>query len=225
MSVFVIIPCYNENFQIRNTVQHLLNKGYSIVVVDDASTDNTSRSIEDFPVFLLKHEINLGQGAALQTGMEFALAEGADIIVHFDADGQHNPEEISTLVQPVLDDLADVVLGSRFLRKEDRKLIPVGRRIILQLAIQANRLFSGIKLSDAHNGFRVLNRNAAMQIRLQENRMSHATEILQQIRKHKLRYLEVPTHIKYTEYSRNKGQSSLNSINILFDLILKSIMK
>lgn len=225
MSVFVIIPCYNENLQIRNTVQHLLNKGYSIVVVDDASIDNTSRSIEDFPVFLLKHEINLGQGAALQTGMEFALAEGADIIVHFDADGQHNPEEIPTLVQPVLDDLADVVLGSRFLRKEDRKLIPVGRRIILQLAIQANRLFSGIKLSDAHNGFRVLNRNAAMQIRLQENRMSHATEILQQIRKHKLRYLEVPTHIKYTEYSRNKGQSSLNSINILFDLILKSIMK
>lgn len=223
--VFIIIPCYNEKNQIRSTIQQLINHGYYLVIIDDGSVEFLNGEISDLPVYLVRHEINLGQGAALQTGMEYALEQGADILVHFDADGQHNPDEIKAMIQPVIEDKADVVLGSRFLREEDKKLIPFGRRILLQTAIQVNRIFSGIKLSDAHNGFRAFSRKSALQIHLQENRMSHATEILQLIKRHNLRFVEVPTSIKYTEYSRNKGQSSLNSINILFDLISKSLMK
>jgi glycosyltransferase involved in cell wall biosynthesis len=225
MKVFVIIPCYNENNQIRNTIQQIVTRDYSIVIIDDGSIDNLLPEIEDFPVHFLRHEINLGQGAALQTGMDYALKKGADILVHFDADGQHNPEEIMSLVQPIIDNKADVVLGSRFLRKEDQLLIPPGKRNLLRFAILVNKIFSGIKLSDAHNGFRALSRQSALKINLHENRMSHATEILQLIKKHKLRFIEVPTRIVYTKYSRNKGQSSFNSINILFDLISKSFIK
>lgn len=223
-SIFIVIPSYNEGAVIRTTVAPLLAIGYTIVVVDDCSTDATKQALAGSGVRYLRHELNLGQGAALQTGMEYALKHGATYAVTFDADGQHNADEIPTLLEPIIAGRADVTMGTRFKRKEDVAQIPPSRKVLLKGAIMVNGLFTGMWLTDAHNGFRAMNRKALESIKLRENRMAHASEILSVIRQAKLRYEEVPVNIVYTEYSKMKGQSSMNSINILIDLLLKKIL-
>jgi glycosyltransferase involved in cell wall biosynthesis len=224
-STFVIIPSYNESRVIRSTVEPLIDYGYSVVVVDDHSIDQTCAVLQNLPVYYLRHPINLGQGAALQTGMEFALQQGAEFIVHFDADGQHQAEDISMLLKPLRCDQADIVLGSRFLRWEDRQEVPVFRQLFLRVAVLVNWIMTGVWLTDAHNGFRALTRSAAQKIYLHENRFAHASEILIRIRHAKLRYVELPTKIVYTSYSKAKGQSLWNAVNIAVDLFLSRIFR
>lgn len=224
-SVFIVVPAYNEARVIRSTLAPLLQTDYAVVLVDDGSQDDTWSIAESLPIYALRHPINLGQGAALQTGMTFALAQGAAIIVHFDADGQHRVEDIETLIEPLRKGEADVVLGSRFLRAETTKAIPLMRRMLLRGAILINGLTTGLWLSDAHNGFRAMTREAATKIYLRENSFAHASEILLQIRHQKLRYVECPTNIIYSEYSQEKGQSNLNAINILIDLLIRKVLR
>jgi len=218
--ILVIVPCFNESEVLRETAASLVRMGYEVVAVDDGSDPPAAACLGGLPVHLLRHEVNLGQGAALQTGMEYALSLGAEIAVHFDADGQHCPEDIAALVQPILDGEADVVLGSRFLTRADAARVPAARRLVLRLARLVNGMAAGLWLTDAHNGLRALSRRALEEIELQENRMAHATEILQIVRRSKLRWREVPARVFYSPYSRRKGQSALNSLDILFDLIL-----
>ena len=222
--IFIVIPSYNEGAVIRQTILSLSNQ-YEIVVVDDASRDDTYARISDLPIYYLQHDINLGQGAALQTGMTFALQEGADIVVHFDADGQHNAGDITRFIHELENTNADIILGSRFLREIDRTAIPPLRRILLQAGRFVNGMLTGLWLSDAHNGFRVMNRHALSSIQLRENRMAHATEILMQIKRQKLRYVECPTHIEYTEYSKVKGQRWQGSIDILVDVFINKYIR
>ncbi len=219
--IFVVIPCFNEHTIIKEVVLQLLDGGYEILVVDDGSQPSLKEYIHDLPIHYLRHWINLGQGAALQTGTTYALKKDADIIVHFDGDGQHRPEDIAKLIQPILDSEVDIVLGSRFMKPEHRAYIPTNRRVLLQIARIFNGLLTGIWLSDAHNGFRAMNRKAALSMTITENRMAHASEILQLIQREQLTWKEVPTQINYTPYSQNKGQSSWNMINILIDLLIK----
>ena len=221
--IFIVVPSFNEAAQLRNTLLPLVEQGYSIVVVDDFSTDNTVATIQDLPIYYLRHPVNLGQGAAIQTGTSFSIQKGASFIVHFDADGQHNYKEIPLLLSKLQANEADVALGSRFKRKEDTAAIPTMRRAVLRVAIMVNGIITGLWLSDAHNGFRAFTREAAAKIKITENRMAHATEILSLIKAQKLRVVEVPVHIEYTDYSKLKGQSSANSINILIDLILNKL--
>jgi len=222
-SVFIVVPSFNEGKQIVQTVAPLLREGYSVVLVDDCSTDETELVSKDLPIHYIKHPMNLGQGAALQTGMQYAVKCEAQFILHFDADGQHDYREIPNMLQPLLNGEADVVLGTRFQRKEDVAAIPFLRRIILRVAIAVNGFMTGLWLSDAHNGFRAFTHHAASKIKMTENRMAHATEILSLIKAQKLRVKEVPVHIEYSNYSKAKGQSSLNSINIFIDLILNKL--
>lgn len=222
--VFIIIPSFNEGIVIRQTILGLDGK-YNIVVVDDASTDNTDLMISDLPIYYLKHPINLGQGASLQTGMEFALKEGADIAVHFDADGQHNQDDIERFIHKLQNENLDIVLGSRFIKREHTNLVPPFKRLILRIARLLNGLMTGMWLTDAHNGFRVMNRKSLKLIRLKENRMAHATEILSQININKLSYAELDTQIIYTEHSIRKGQSWTNSFNILFELLVNRYLR
>lgn len=223
--VFVVLPAYNEQTVLRNTVAPLLAAGYSVVVVDDGSTDTTWETASQLPLHAVRHAINLGQGAALQTGMSYALQEGAEFIVHFDADGQHRCDEIESLLEPLRSDAADVVLGSRFLRSDDVRLVPAQRRVLLRAARVVNFFLTGLWLTDAHNGFRALTRAAAAKITLRENGFAHATEILTQIRRQHLRYVERPTQIEYTEYSRAKGQKFTSAFNILLDLLLGRVFR
>jgi glycosyltransferase involved in cell wall biosynthesis len=222
--VMVIVPAYNEGRVLKATIELLLETGYTIVVVDDGSKDDTS-VIRDLPVVYIRHPVNLGQGAALQTGMVYALRAGADVAVHFDADGQHDPGQINRLVAPILHGFADVVLGSRFLRRQDARMVPWQKRILLRGGIWVSWMMTGIRLSDAHNGFRALSRRALERIHIHENGFAHATEILQRIREGKLTYAEVPITVLYSEYSKQKGQRVWNSLNILFELLLSRMMR
>jgi len=222
--IFVIIPCYNEHEVLADLLNQLTATPYEIVLIDDGSDPHLYTFVENRGIHYLRHEINLGQGAALQTGMTYALRQGAEILVHFDADGQHQVADIVEMIRPIQASRYQVVLGSRFLRATDRRSVPILRRVLLQGARLVNKLLTGLWLSDAHNGFRALSRDAASRIYLSENRMAHATELLFQIKKNQLSYCECPTHIAYSAYSKQKGQPWWNALNIVLDtLINKSL--
>jgi len=223
--IFIVMPAYNEGRIVRKTLFPLVDAGFSVVVVDDGSKDNTWRQLAGLGVHRLRHPFNLGQGAALQTGVTYALQQGAQYIVHFDADGQHSPEDIRGLLEPVMNGKADVALGSRFLRREDWQAVPPARRLLLKGAIMVNWLLAGLWLSDAHNGARALSRRAAQKIVLHENGFAHATEILQQIKTHHLRYVERPTRIRYTDYSQKKGQRAWHALDIFVDLVIRRLLR
>ena len=224
-SVFVVVPAYNECRVIRDTLQPLIEMGYSVVVVDDASTDATVAALEGLHVHILRHRINRGQGAAAQTGMSYALAQGARYIVHFDADGQHRAQDIPVLLAPLLAGQADVVLGSRFMRRADRAAVPRARRLLLRCAVIFNGLLTGMWLTDAHNGLRAFTAGAAARIDIRERGFAHASEIVQQIRRARVRCIEQPTMVSYTAYSMAKGQSPLNAVRIVFDLLVRRILR
>ena len=221
-TIFVIIPCYNEANIIRETITTIIEKGYSIIVVDDHSTDNTKEQLKEIPLIYLHHRVNMGQGAALQTGISLALKKDAEYLVTFDADGQHDVSDIDGMLHKLKEEHFDIVLGSRFLPGAGGN-ISAGRKLFLKAACYLNYLFTGILLTDAHNGLRVMNRHAAESIHLKENRMAHATEILKEIKKHDLKFGEFPVQIHYSSYSKKKGQSLLNSVRIFFDLVLNKI--
>lgn len=225
VSIFIVVPAFNEGKVLGRSLRSLIKVGYSVVVVDDCSRDNTWRVLAKLPVHRLRHPINMGQGAALQTGMTYALQQGAQILAHFDADGQHQVEDLPGLCAPILAGEADVVLGSRFLRNKDLQAVPPTRRILLKMAVWVNWLFTGMRLTDAHNGARALSAQAARQIQLQENGFAHATEILQKIRAANLRVAEQPTHIVYTEYSKQKGQRAWHALDIFVDLVIQRFLR
>ena len=221
-SVHIIIPSYNEASILPETIQPLTNAGYKVIVVDDASSDNTRQILREHPIHYLRHRINLGQGAAIQTGIEYARRNGAIYFVTFDADGQHDSNDIAAMTGKLEKEGIDIIFGSRFLPGAKTNITGI-RRFTLQCARWMNYMFTGILLSDAHNGLRVFNQKAAGLIKLKENRMAHATEFMLQVKKHDLKYAEYPAHIRYTDYSKKKGQSLLNSVRIFFELILNKI--
>jgi glycosyltransferase involved in cell wall biosynthesis len=222
--VFVIIPAYNENAVIGNVVTDLLLRNYSLVIVDDGSAKPVSSLIGKERLFLLRHRINLGQGAALQTGIEFALSKGAKYLVTFDADGQHHADDIDKLLDPLVKKRSVVVFGSRLMKGGTHNM-PGGRKFMLHLARWLNLMFTGLLLSDAHNGLRAITRDAAKAIQIRENGMAHASELLLQVKKNKLRYCEIPVNISYTDYSLKKGQRASHGFRIFFDLLLNKLFK
>jgi len=221
-SVWIVIAAYNEGIRLAMTLKSITGQA-SIVVVDDGSSDDTFEVARSFPIWVLRHPINCGQGAALQTGIDFALAHGAEAIVTFDADGQHDPADLPNMLTPVLSGEADVVLGSRFLGSTQS--MPWSRRLLLKLAILFTRLTNGLRLTDTHNGFRVFSRKAAQQIRIRQPRMAHASEILDQIAKHQLRYVEVPVTVRYHASTLAKGQSSWDAFRITGHLLAGRMWK
>ncbi len=223
--VFVVIPAFNEGAVLRSTVAGVTHFGYTVVVVDDGSATPAEGRLGGLNAYCLRHVINLGQGAALRTGAEFALARGAAVVVNFDADGQHSPELIERLIDPIVRGLCEVALGSRFLDENDRRLVPRPKRVLLRMGAVVSWMFTGVRLSDTHNGFRAFSRRAAEKIQLRESGFAHATEILGLIRRAKLSWTEVPVTIRYTDYSRAKGQKMSNSFNIVIDLMLRKLFK
>ena len=179
-----------------------------------------SRHLPGSAVFYGRHKTNLGQGAALHTGIEFALRKGAEYIVTFDADGQHRAQDVDRLIQPVLEGKADVALGSRFLDPSHIKAIPLRRRWLLRQATLFTRLSTGLQVTDTHNGLRCFSRAAAQSIQIRHRRMAHASEILLELKRLGLRFVEVPVHITYTSYSIQKGQSIWGAFLILRDLMV-----
>lgn len=219
--IFVIIPAYNEGTAIEAVIHDLMEKMpvIEVVVVNDGSRDNTRQVIEALPVHALTHPLNLGQGGALQTGIDYAVLQGADYLVTFDADGQHRPEDIPSLIEPLESGEVDIVLGSRFL-KAGLTNATLKRRLLLKAATLFTRITTRLPLTDTHNGLRAFTRATAGKLRIEQNGMAHASEILEKISRLGLRWKEVPVIIRYSDYSQAKGQRASNMINILWDLML-----
>jgi len=219
--VFVVVPAYNESECIGAVVRELRADYPNTVVVDDGSSDATFEAARQAGALVLRHVVNRGQGAALQTGIEFALRRGAHFVVTFDADGQHRIEDIAALLEPVIRGECDITLGSRFLGGADD--IPWGRRMLLRSGVRFTRVFNRVRVTDTHNGLRAFSRRAAERIHLRLDRMAHASELLDQVRASGFAFREVPVRIRYTAYSLRKGQSARGAIRIVFHYLLGRI--
>lgn len=217
--VWVVVPAYREAGTIGGVVTELRGRYPNVLVVDDGSLDATGHEARAAGARVVRHAINRGQGAALQTGIDHALECGARWIVTFDADGQHRASDVEALLRPLLDGSADVVLGSRFL--EHAAHVPLRRRILLRAGVLFTRWTSGLAVTDTHNGLRAFDRKVAARIHLRLDRMAHASEILDQIGRMEVRWTEVPVHVTYTTYSRAKGQSGFGALRILLHYVLR----
>jgi glycosyltransferase involved in cell wall biosynthesis len=221
--VHVVIAAYNEGTVISRVVADVRRAGYPVVVVDDGSPDDTADIAAAAGAEVVRHPFNLGQGAALQTGIDHALAQGAEFVVTFDADGQHRVSEIPRLTDALVRERADFALGSRFLGQAPN--LPPARRLMLQAATLFTRLTTGMQVTDTHNGLRAMTRRGAAAIRLRQNRMAHASECLSQISESGLRYVERPVTIEYTAYSLAKGQNIRDAVLILLDLFARRLYR
>lgn len=215
-NVWVVLAAYNEEQSAPAVIERLLSLGYSVVCVDDGSTDDTAHVVGRTGCDLVVHPFNLGQGAALQTGIDHALWRGAEYICTMDSDGQHDPAELPRLLEALDRQAVDFALGSRF---RGRTIgMPWTRRLLLSAAIMFTRLTTGLSLTDTHNGMRAMTRRGAACIRLRQDRMAHGSEILTQIRRSGLGMTEVPVTISYTAYSLAKGQRTSSAMRVLGDL-------
>ena len=217
--VWVVIPLYNESTVITNVISGLLPTFPNVVCIDDGSTDGGGEIARRAGSQLVTHPINLGQGAALQTGFEYAIERDAKYVVTFDADGQHRVEDAQTMVQRARAENLAIIFGSRFL--DDRTQPGFLKKIVLKTAVTVTNWTTKTRLTDAHNGLRVIREDALRHVHLKQDRMAHGTEIIVQLGRTGLPYAEEPVEVLYTEYSKAKGQSLLNSVNILIDLIIR----
>ncbi|TDK23695.1 glycosyltransferase family 2 protein [Arthrobacter crusticola] len=215
-----MIPLFNEAPIIGSVIKDLLPVFPHIVCVDDGSTDTSAEAARAAGAVVVQHPVNLGQGAALQTGFEYVLQDPeASCVVTFDADGQHRVADAEAMVQRIQSGEAEVVLGSRFL--DGRTRLGPMKRIVLRTAALQIRWSTGMPLTDAHNGLRAFNRQVTSNLHLTQNRMAHASELIHVLSTLKPRWTEHPVEIVYTDYSKSKGQSLLNSVNILADLLFR----
>jgi glycosyltransferase involved in cell wall biosynthesis len=219
MKTIVVIPAYNEAEHLAAVVKAVLAVVDTVVVVDDCSKDQTSQVARQAGAHVLRFMINRGQGAALRAGTHWALEQGADIIVHFDADGQFRPQDIKPALVPIVKGQADVVFGSRFL--DNQTAMPwTKKQVIMPLARLVNRIFFGVRLSDPQSGFRVLSASAATRLNWRQDRMAHCSEILALTHRLGLRVQEVPIKVIYHEY----GQKIGGGFKIMADLFLKHLL-
>lgn len=224
MTVFddtwLIVPLYNEGTVISEVLTEARRTFPNIICIDDGSKDDSARLAHEAGAVVLRHPINMGQGAALQTGFDyFTKHTSGRYVVTFDADGQHRVIDAVAMRERAEADDLSIVFGSRFLegKAETGRL----KYFVLKTAAFVTRLQTGLHLTDAHNGLRLLRRDAVEAVHLRQNRMAHASEIVEQLAASKLAWAEMPVHIHYTEYSRSKGQSLLNSVNILVELMMR----
>lgn len=215
---FVIVPAFNEGRAIEAVVREIRAVFPNVIVVNDGSRDDTGAIARRCATYTLTHLINRGQGAAIQTGIDFALLKNAAYVVTFDADGQHCVDDVPRLLRPILEGECDIAIGSRFLGEATD--LPMTRRLVLQAAVLFTRVVNGVRLTDAHNGLRAFSRRAAEKIHIRQDRMAHASEIIDRIKETGLAFKEVPVRIRYTAYSMAKGQSSRGAFRIVFHYLV-----
>lgn len=217
---WVVIPLFNEGAVIGDVVRDVRTSFPRVVCVDDGSDDDSATRARAAGAVVVQHPVNLGQGAALQTGIEYALGD-PDMrhVVTFDADGQHRVADAVAMVDRLRAGEAEIVFGSRFLDARSRPSRP--KRVLLRAAVVYTNATTKVRLTDAHNGLRAFDRRVAAELRITQNRMAHASEIVEQVGRRGFRYTEHSVHILYTDYSRAKGQSMLNSVNIVTEMFFK----
>jgi glycosyltransferase involved in cell wall biosynthesis len=225
MRIIAVIPAYNEATRVGAAVRDALAHTHGVVVVDDCSRDRSGEVAREAGAIVLRHAMNRGQGAALQTATDYALRYlNPDVIVHFDADGQMQGSDIAGLVGPISRGEADIVLGSRFLGKQPENM-PLLRRLVLRAGVVFTVALSGIHVTDSQNGFRALSRKTAAELRITLDRMAHASEILDLIKVMSLRYTEHPVTIRYSADTLEKSPSNLRALGIAKDILKKKLVR
>lgn len=215
----VIVPAYNEARVVEEVLRDITEIFPNVICVDDGSTDETYNRAKSLQkVRVLHHGVNVGQGGALETGIQYALKNGAQYFITIDADGQHEPKDALEMLKFLAQSGNDIVLGSRF--QEKRSKIPFFKKLVLFGGVLLSRWLHGLNLTDTHNGLRAFNAKTAALMRFEHVDMAHASEVYEIIRRNNLTYSECPVHVRYTRYSVSKGQSITNSINILIDFLL-----
>ena len=223
MKLLIIVPAFNEAPIIASTLSRIKMKtryirNKEILVIDDGSNDNTYMEAKKKKVTLLRHVINRGLGGAIGTGLAYAKKHDFQIAVTIDADGQHNPGDIKPVIKPILDDRADIVIGSRFLGENQ---IPKDRRLLLKISNLITKIFFGQSTTDSQSGFRAFGPRAIQEINLKTERMEVSSEVFSEIKRLKLRFSEVPISVEYTDYSKSKGQSNSDAFGVGFKLLLR----
>lgn len=218
MKTFIVIPAYNESKSIRTVIRDLKVGGYSnILVVDDGSVDNTYELASQEGIHVVQHPINRGLGGALGTGIRGAVLLGADIVVTFDADGQHAVSDIPTMIAPIQSGVADAVIGSRMLGS---KGMPTSRILMNRIANLITYLLFGIWVTDSQSGLRAFSRKAASELRIRTRHMEVSSEIIREIKDRGFRFKEVSIQAIYTEYSLSKGQNFFLGVKTFIKLFL-----
>ncbi|MCK7637395.1 glycosyltransferase family 2 protein [Corynebacterium sp. CCM 9187] len=219
---WLVVPCYNEGTVIGDVIRAARETFPNIVAVNDGSADNSDVAIHAAGAHLVNHPVNLGQGAAIQTGVEYARAQpGARFFVTFDADGQHQVKDVLAMLERLRTEPLDIVVGTRFGRpRAEGDQVPLLKRLVLRTVVMLSPRAKRMGLTDAHNGLRAFNRRVAEELNIRMNGMSHASEFVTQIDERGWRVAEQPVDILYTEYSMSKGQSLINGVNILADGLL-----
>jgi glycosyltransferase involved in cell wall biosynthesis len=219
---WIVIPAFNEAAVIGEVIAGVRSVFDHVVCVDDGSTDGTGDIALRAGAHLVRHPVNLGQGAAIQTGVEYARRQpGAQIFATFDADGQHRVKDVAAMVARLRADDVDVVIGTRFAADNGGSRPPFLKRIVLQTAARLSRRGRRLGLTDTNNGLRVFNKTVADGLNITLSGMSHANEFVLLIAENHWRVAEEPVEVLYTEYSKSKGQPLLNGVNIVFDGFLR----
>lgn len=215
---WLVVPCYNEGPVIGDVLRNALQTFPNIVAVNDGSVDNSAADIHAAGAHLVNHPVNLGQGAAIQTGVEYARAQpGAKFFVTFDADGQHQVHDVVRMVERLRTEPVDIIVGTRFADGAATDNVPWIKRLVLKTVVLLSPRSRRLGLTDAHNGLRAFNAKVAAEMNIRMNGMSHASEIVTMMDHHGWRVAEEPVDILYTDYSMSKGQSLVNGVNILAD--------
>jgi len=221
MKVFCVVPAFNEEKNITTIINQVRPLVDGLVIIDDGSTDKTGNFVKESGVVLLKHIINRGQGAALRTGTQYCLNHGADIIVHFDADGQFLSRDIEKIAAPIKDGAVQVVFGSRFLDNRYSSEMPIFKKyFIMPLAKAVNKIFFNINLTDPQSGFRAMSAEAARKIDWKQDRMAHCSEIMFEVKKNNFKVKEIPIRVIY----HNFGQSFAGGLKILKELFIAMLI-
>jgi glycosyltransferase involved in cell wall biosynthesis len=223
--VWIVVPAFNEATVIGEVIADVRSVFDHVVCVDDGSHDDTGAIALGAGAHVVRHPVNLGQGAAIQTGIEYARSQpGAEVFVTFDADGQHRVKDVMRMMDRLSADDVDIVIGTRFAEPAVRSQMPVLKRMVLRTAVWLSPRSRRLGLSDAHNGLRVFNRKVADGLDLTMMGMSHASEFIALIDENHWRVTEEPVEILYTDYSKSKGQPLVNGVNIIFDGLLRGRM-
>jgi polyprenyl-phospho-N-acetylgalactosaminyl synthase len=221
--VWIVIPAFNEASIIGDVISDVRSVFPNVVCVDDGSRDDTADLAFAAGAHVVPHPVNLGQGAAIQTGVEYARSRpGARVFATFDADGQHQVKDVMRMIDRLDTDDVDLVVGTRFAGTVTH--VPPVKRVILRAAAFLSPQSRSLGLTDAHNGLRVFNKTVADALNLTMNGMSHAGEFIALAAEHHWRVAEEPVEILYTDYSKSKGQPLLNGVNIVFDGLLRRRM-
>lgn len=218
------IPAFNEGVSIVSVIHAAGRHVDEVIVVDDGSTDDTARLAEDAGALVIRHQRNRGKALGIMTAFGVATQRGIDVLVLLDGDGQHDPNEIPKLIEPIRANVADVVVGSRFL--DIRNPIPFYRTIGQRVLNTATHLGSGLRCSDSQCGYRAFNQHAFKTIQLREtflHGLGAESEMQFEMAANRLRVAEVPVYVSYDEKARRSPLK--HGFSVLYRVMLMTVRR